>query len=631
VAQSTGMMRAYRLSGIRTRAVPYLWVTGFCLIAGLLGIVGAMQYRSVTQLTEATEARIGGNVESLMMDWHLDLYHRLSAICVALQVGPDSGAFDDWQAFGDRYGQWRRTVDNPELVDHVYIWETSVERPQLLRLDAGGRLPQRVEPAGEYGVLLERLQARSDSLYAGLRAWQLNDPERSPHGVNGRNAGQIVVSTGWQFDEAIPALVHPIVHHKLPEEVEQPGSAGKQVRDGAIDWIVVVLDSGTIRKTILPELNRRHFETAGTADYAVVVATLGKSRQILYDSFPESPGDKISQSDAVMNIFGPPPQSTEGNVWEAVKNANAVKAQSWHHFSGPIWFPVVHYAAEEDPWMLVLTHRTGRLEDRVAKIRRVYLLGSAVVLLLLAASVSLVAAAAVRERNYARMQMDFVASISHELRTPLAGILSAGQNLADGVVEQQAQQQNYGKMITSQARQLMNLVDQILTFALNRSGEKQFAAEPVKVTEIVELALRNTGTAVGGGSLQIEQTIEPDLPVVTGDLGALAACLQNLLVNAIKYGGKPKWVGLSAGLADRSRGREIRISVEDRGLGMEAAELKQIFRPFYRSPRVKSAQIHGTGLGLAVAKEIAEAMGGELTVESELGRGSRFTIHLPVD
>jgi signal transduction histidine kinase len=351
----------------------------------------------------------------------------------------------------------------------------------------------------------------------------------------------------------------------------------------------------------------------------------------LYDSFPESPGDKISQSDAVMNIFGPPPQSTEGNVWEAVKNANAVKAQSWHHFSGPIWFPVMHYTAEEDPWMLVLTHRTGRLEDVVAKVRRTWLLGSAVVLLLLAASVSLMAAAAVRERRYARMQMDFVASISHELRTPLAGILSAGQNLADGVVEQQAQQQNYGKMITSQARQLMNLVDQILTFALNRSGEKQFAAEPVKVTDIVELAVRNTRTAVGQGSLQIEQAIEPDLPEVTGDLGALAACLQNLLVNAIKYGGKAKWVGLSAKLADRSNGKEIQISVEDRGLGIEPAELKQIFRPFYRSPRVKSAQIHGTGLGLAVAKEIAEAMKGELTVESEVGRGSRFTIHLPID
>jgi two-component system sensor histidine kinase SenX3 len=625
-------MRAYRLSEIRTRAVPYVWVTGFCLIAGLLAIVGLLQYRSVTQLTEATEARIGGNVESLMMDWHLDFYHRLSAICVALQVGPDSGAFDDWQAFGDRYGQWRRTVDIPGLVDQVYIWETSVDRPQLLRLDASGQLPQRVDPAGEYGPLLERLDARSGSLYSGLRAWQLNDPALDSHGGNGRTAAnQIVVSTGWQFDEAIPALVHPIVHHKLPDEVEVAGGSGGLVRDGAVDWIVVVLDSATIQKTVLPELNRRHFETAGTADYSVVVATLGKSRQILYDSFPESPGDKISQSDAVMNIFGPPPQSTEGNVWEAVKNANAVKAQSWHHFSSPIWFPVFHYTGSEDPWMLVLTHRKGRLEDAVAKVRRVWLLESGVVILLLAASVSLLAAAAVRERNYARMQMDFVASISHELRTPLAGIYSAGQNLADGVVEKQSQQQHYGKMITSQARQLMNLVDQILTFALHRSGEKQFAAEPVKVTELIELALRNTSTAEGGGAVQIEQTVEPDLPLVTGDLDALAACLQNLLVNAIKYGGNARWVGLSAGLAESSRGREIQISVEDRGLGIDASELRQIFRPFYRSPRVKSAQIHGTGLGLAVAKEIAEGVGGELTVESELGRGSRFTIHLPVD
>jgi hypothetical protein len=102
-----------------------------------------------------------------------------------------------------------------------------------------------------------------------------------------------------------------------------------------------------------------------------------------------------------MNIFGPPPQSAEDNFCEAVKNANAVKAQNWHHFSGPIWFPVFQYSAQENPWMLIMTHRTGRLEDVVARVRGVNLFASGVVLLLLAASVSLVAMAALRARNFA--------------------------------------------------------------------------------------------------------------------------------------------------------------------------------------------------------------------------------------
>jgi signal transduction histidine kinase len=76
-------------------------------------------------------------------------------------------------------------------------------------------------------------------------------------------------------------------------------------------------------------------------------------------------------------------------------------------------------------------------------------------------------------------------------------------------------------------------------------------------------------------------------------------------------------------------GEEVRISVEDHGIGIDASELQQIFEPFYRSPVVKAAQIHGTGLGLPLAKSIAEAMGGRISVVSKVGVGSRFTLHLP--
>jgi signal transduction histidine kinase len=429
--------------------------------------------------------------------------------------------------------------------------------------------------------------------------------------------------TGWQFDQDIPAIVHPIVHHRLPSETDNPTSRE------AVDWIIVVLDLKTIQNQLLPDLSRRHFETAGNADYAVVVATLGDPNRTLYQSSQGNRGNIIDQSDAAMNIFGPPPQSTEDNFWEAVKNANAVKVQNWHHFSGPIWFPVFQYSAQENPWMLIMTHRTGRLEDIVTKVRRVNLFASGVVLLLLAASVSLVAMAALRARNFARLQMNFVASISHELRTPLTAIYSAGENLADGIVEKKPQLQHYGLIITAQARQLTELVDQILTFASTRKGDRVYDVHPLKVSTIIELALKNSHAVTAASGFSVEQEIEPNLPLVDGDLSAIASCLQNLLVNAVKYSGDSRRIRVSAKLGTASGKQEIRISVEDLGTGIDSTDLSQIFRPFYRSPRAKSAQIHGTGLGLALAKEIAEAMGGNLSVKSALGVGSTFTLHLP--
>jgi two-component system, OmpR family, sensor histidine kinase SenX3 len=619
-------MRAFRFSATRFGNTPILWIAVLCILPSLLGLVGVMQYRATTQLSYATEARIGGNVESLMMGWQLDLYHHLSAICVALQVGPDSGAFDDWAAFSDRYEQWRRTAEKPDLVPKLYLWQTSQKaRPQLFRLDSRSRLPQLEAPDPKVAALLLRLQARAGSLYSGLRAWQLMDPADLPKVSESRHPSMQADSfTGWQFDQDVPAIVHPIVHHRLPSEADSPTSPE------AIDWIIVMLDLNTIQNQLLPELSRRHFETAGKADYAVLVATLGDHSRTLYQSSRGSRGNNIDQSDAAMNIFGPPPLSTEDNFWEAVKNANAVKVQNWHHFSAPIWFPVFQYSAQENPWVLILTHRSGRLEDVIAEVRRVNLFASGAVLLLLAASVSLVAMAALRARNFARLQMDFVASISHELRTPLTAIYSAGENLADGIVETKPQLQHYGSIVTAQARQLMELVDQILTFASTRKRDRVYDVRPLEVSSIVELALRNSQAVINASGFSVEQEIEPNLPPVDGDLRAIASCLQNLLVNSVKYSGESRKIRVTAKLAPISGKHEIRISVEDLGTGIRSSDLAHIFKPFYRSPEAKSAQIHGTGLGLAVAKEVAEAMGGNLSVKSVLGVGSTFTLHLPI-
>jgi signal transduction histidine kinase len=105
--------------------------------------------------------------------------------------------------------------------------------------------------------------------------------------------------------------------------------------------------------------------------------------------------------------------------------------------------------------------------------------------------------------------------------------------------------------------------------------------------------------------------------------------VQNLVINAVKYGGEAKWVRVTANKTSIGSVPEIQIAVQDRGIGMSSEEIEHIFEPFYRSPQVAAAQIRGTGLGLPLARSLAEAMSGSLTVESEEGKGSTFILHLP--
>jgi signal transduction histidine kinase len=187
-------------------------------------------------------------------------------------------------------------------------------------------------------------------------------------------------------------------------------------------------------------------------------------------------------------------------------------------------------------------------------------------------------------------------------------------------------------VIQNQSRQITDLVNQILLFASTRGGQLHYSLRPLEVSQLIGSVVANTAELVREGGFVLEQQVEPGLPPVLGDLTALSRCLQNLVLNAVKYSGESRWIALRARLvfASGGHGQEIQVSVQDRGLGIGPSDMPRIFEPFYRSPAIIAAQIHGTGLGLPLAKSIAEAMGGNLSVSSELGVGSIFTLHLPV-
>jgi signal transduction histidine kinase len=622
----------------RQREFPLLWVTALCGIAILLFTVAFLQYRWNNQIKQATEVRMGSELESVMMKWQLDLYGEFSTICVALQVGPDSGARDSWEDYLGRYRDWARAsaradsveniYSNRDLVKDIYIWQTSQpQTPRLLRLDADVGTIKEASTPHDLRALLSHLQNHSTNLQTALRAWESNSPpiegQKSEEELSRDNRLRSNAITGWQFDENIPAIVHPILQPK--QDLSRPRTVSNV---DPVDWVVIVLNFDIIRSRIFPQLTRRYFDAGQGLDYKLAVVTAGKGGNLLYSSDPEFGIPQVSGFDSAMNIFGPPPESTEGSFWQTLKNSKSVRGEEWHSFSSPVWFPVIRATSSGAPWILFLQHRQEPFEATINRVWRSNLVTGGVVLLLLAITMVLVVIASQNAQNLANLQMDFVASISHELRTPLAAILSAGQNISDGYVQSLPV---YGSIITTQARQLIDLVDQILLFASMKSGKKAYSVRPLPVGELIGQVRRNSSVLFRNSGFTFDFQTQEGLPLVWGDLQALSHCLQNLIGNAVKYSGKSRWIGITADLCEYGpTRREVRISVTDHGLGIDAADLQRIFEPFYRGPRILAAQIHGTGLGLSVAKHIADAMGGSVSVTSEINIGSVFTLHLRI-
>lgn len=332
-----------------------------------------------------------------------------------------------------------------------------------------------------------------------------------------------------------------------------------------------------------------------------------------------------------MNIFGPPPESIEGQAWETLKNAEIRSQGNWPSFSSPGWFPVIQYESGTEPWLLVVNRRTGSLEAVVNRVWRANLATGLAILLLLAVSVTLVVFASGRLNRISLLQMNFVASVSHELRTPLTVIISAAENIADGVVEEPSEIQEHGGVIIGQGRLLMDLIDRILLFAASTSGNRLQALRPVQVADVLKQVQGNMARLVQAAGIEIEERIPADLPPIMADPVLLSQCFQNLIANAIKYRGESNWVGLSAELhAGSGRAREVWIHVEDRGVGISEPDLLRIFDPFYRSPEMLGTHVQGTGLGLTVAKRCITDMGGKLVASSKLREGSTFTVQLHI-
>ncbi|WP_141590349.1 MULTISPECIES: cell wall metabolism sensor histidine kinase WalK [unclassified Myxococcus] len=231
-----------------------------------------------------------------------------------------------------------------------------------------------------------------------------------------------------------------------------------------------------------------------------------------------------------------------------------------------------------------------------------------------------------REAQLSRMKTDFVSLVSHELRTPLTSIRMFIETLALGRLKDPAQMQEVLTLLMRETERLSIFVERVLDWARIEGGRKVYQREIVPVSELVNAAVEAFRTQRMEDGVDLTVEVSDGLPALDVDRAAVAGALLNLLQNAYKYSGPDN---RRITLQVRGSGKGVDLTVEDNGVGIAPQERTRIFERFYRVDNLLTRRTEGSGLGLAITRRIIETHGGRISVQSEPGKGSRFTIHLP--
>ncbi len=597
----------------------------FGIIAGLsalLVVLGILQFRWSNQIRNADLQRKQAALEAGMNGFREDFRRELAGICTGFTYQPpDPGAAIE-DLYAQDCGDWARSSEHRELVANYYFWEKG---------------------KSDHYSFLQFNPQQDDSFQATAcpaRLGVLCDPSDLTNILTSRGGDFGFMGLRWRLLGESLALVRPI---------PQPGWRNRRNREGCppdcspAGFMIVELDRDVFLTRFLPELVKRYFAGPSGLLYDVAIVDGANPPHFIYSSQAHPSSSLASSPDEAVHLFGgrrsrgfelrPGDFREPGNPErrERLSSPRPLPGSGRDLLARARGFLAVPILADSSAaeWRLVVRHPGSSLSDTVAMYwRRDLLLGFGV-LLVLAASMALVLIWTQRIRRLAKMQMDFVAGVSHELRTPVSVISSAAENLADGVVGSSAQVKQYGALIRNEAQRLAAMIGQVLLFAATRNENQQYQPRPVPVADTIDSAVTDLAHLTAANGFTVEKEVARDLPPVMADPKALGRCLQNLMTNALKYGAGGRWMGIRAQPGSGPDAGEVLITVQDRGQGIEPDEIPHIFEPFYRGNAARASQAHGTGLGLSLAKEAAEAMGGRLTVASRLGEGSAFTLHFP--
>jgi len=227
-----------------------------------------------------------------------------------------------------------------------------------------------------------------------------------------------------------------------------------------------------------------------------------------------------------------------------------------------------------------------------------------------------------------QLRADFVANASHELRTPLSVLLGFIETLTGPAADDPAAQREFLGIMQQQANRMARLVDDLLSLSKIELTEHAAPTRRVQVAEVVGPIARALDLRAAERGMAIELVIAPGLAAVPGEPDELAQLVQNLIDNAIKYARTGTTITVTVAPSPRLE-RGVMLRVRDRGEGIAKRHLARLTERFYRVDKARSCGMSGTGLGLAIVKHVVNRHNGLLEIESKVGRGSRFTVHLP--
>lgn len=400
------------------------------------------------------------------------------------------------------------------------------------------------------------------------------------------------------------------------------------------DYLSMICDglgiARTRMKALLPEYNFNNkvlFETHRTMFIALVNQT--NTSVIGYLGMPINQQfmvDKYLQP-ALVETFGSESNSAL-DVWLRNWTSNTVIASSNsdNKFNIEIIEFVQQFPDFFDDWRMFASVNESSViaSSQPSLLSNLIVLGAAFIFLVGAMIFMFITAQ--RERALADRQSGFLANVTHELKTPLAVMQAAGENLADGRVDNQERLKSYGSHIYSEAVRLRKMIEKLLDVAKADAGESFIHPKQVNIKKHVNKFIDEHRAYIEGKGFTLDISVPDDRPTVMLDIHSLNTILSNLSNNAIKYSNDDKVLGIYLS----QKGKDAILQVKDRGVGISKNSIKHIFEKFYRVEDSLTAQTKGYGLGLSIVKNLVELNGGTINVSSQPGKGTIFTVTFPV-
>lgn len=278
-------------------------------------------------------------------------------------------------------------------------------------------------------------------------------------------------------------------------------------------------------------------------------------------------------------------------------------------------------------WKLTLFHDPADNIGQSLSLRRhLYLFLIGVLICLLFLGGFLIVRAVNQEMEVVRMKSDFVSLVSHEFKSPIASMRTLVERLQAGSVQDPVRRQLYFDVVGGELQRLTRLVNNVLDFSKIESGRKEYFFAETDLAGLAKDLLLTFEPLASQRGLRIETEVAPSLPLVRVDRDSISQAILNLLDNAMKYSEKGTMIRVSL----ERNGTAVLVKVSDQGRGIPGEDIPRIFLPSYRSSDPGNREVPGAGLGLSVVQHVMDSHGGKVTVESIIGKGTTFTLAIPM-